>query len=121
MLILDEPTNFLDIPTKELIEEAILEYNNSILFVTHDRYLVKNIANEIWELKDKKLNVYLGDYDYYLSKLLDKPEEKVDILMLEMKLADLSFKLTTANDDEKKELEREYFALARKLREVKKS
>ena len=71
MLILDEPTNFLDIPTKELIEEAIKEYNNSILFVTHDRYLVKNIANEIWELKDKSLNVYLSDFDYYSSKIID--------------------------------------------------
>ncbi|WFA08776.1 ribosomal protection-like ABC-F family protein [Tissierella sp. Yu-01] len=121
MLILDEPTNFLDIPTKELIEEAIQEYNNSILYVTHDRYLVKNIANEIWELKDKKLNIYLGDYDYYMSKLLDKPEEKVDILMLEMKLADLSFRLTTVKDEEKKDLEKEYFAIARKLRESKKS
>lgn len=121
MLILDEPTNFLDIPTKELIEEAIMDYNNSILFVTHDRYLVKNIANEIWVLKDKKLNVYLGDYDYYMIKTQDNHEYKADILMLEMKLADLSFKLTNAKDEEKLELEREYFDIARKLREVKRN
>ena len=119
MLILDEPTNFLDIPTKELIEEAIEEYDNAILFVSHDRYLVKNLANEIWELKDKKLNIYLGDYDYYISKTQEEPKEKVDVLMLEMKLADLSYKLSTAKEDEKKELEKEYFDVARKLREVK--
>lgn len=121
MLILDEPTNFLDIPTKELIEEAIKEYNNSILFVTHDRYLVKNIANEIWELKDKSLNVYLGDFDYYSSKIIDKPDEKVDVLVLEMKLADLSFKLSSVKDKQKEELEKEYSDLVRKLREAKKN
>lgn len=119
MLILDEPTNFLDIPTKELIEEAIEEYNNSILFVSHDRYLVRNLANEIWELKDKRLNIYLGDYDYYISKIHEKSEENVDILMLEMKLADLSYKLSIAKEDEKEELEKEYFAIAKKLREAK--
>lgn len=119
MLVLDEPTNFLDIPTKELIEEAIEEYNNSILFVSHDRYLVRNLANEIWELKDKRLNIYLGDYDYYISKIHEKSEENVDILMLEMKLADLSYKLSIAKEDEKEELEKEYFAIAKKLREAK--
>ena len=119
MLILDEPTNFLDIPTKELIEEAIEEYDNAILFVSHDRYLVKNLANEIWELKDKKLNIYLGNYDYYTSKTQEEPKEKVDVLMLEMKLADLSYKLSTAKEDEKEELEKEYFDAARQLREFK--
>lgn len=119
MLIMDEPTNFLDIPTKELIEDAMVEYNNAILFISHDRYLVKNLATEIWELKDKGLNKYLGDYEYYISKNHHEKYEKVDVLKLEIELADLSYRLLNAKEEEKKSLEERYFQIAYQVRELK--
>ncbi len=67
-LILDEPTNHLDITSKEILEEALLNYEGTVLFVSHDRYFINQCASRILELKDHSLNNYLGNYDYYLEK-----------------------------------------------------
>ena len=124
LLILDEPTNFLDIPTSEAIEEALLSYKGAILFVSHDRFLVKKLAKEIWELESKKLIKYLSGYDYYLRKK-DETESsaeknvKEEILALEMRLSHISFKLLSCSETDKKILESEYFKIAEKLRNLK--
>ncbi|MBU5440359.1 ABC-F type ribosomal protection protein [Tissierella sp. MSJ-40] len=122
LLILDEPTNFLDIPTQELIEEALLNYKGAILFVSHDRYFVEKMAKEIWELENQNLNIYLGEYDYYLDKKknINKVHPKEEILSLEMKLSYLSFKLLDCSKEEKENLEKEYFEVSKKLNELKK-
>lgn len=119
MLIMDEPTNFLDIPTKELIEDAMVEYNNAILFISHDRYLVKNLATEIWEIKDNSLIKYLGDYEYYLSKKKHKDIDKVDVLKLELDLANISYKLVNASKEEREGLEDQYLHLASRIKGLK--
>lgn len=67
-LILDEPTNHIDIDTREMLESALEEFKGTILFVSHDRYFINKIAKKIVELKDGKLTTYLGDYDYYNEK-----------------------------------------------------
>lgn len=64
-MILDEPTNHLDIDSREILEELLLEFSGTILFVSHDRYFIKKIANRIGEIDDYQINYYEGDYDYY--------------------------------------------------------
>lgn len=71
LLILDEPTNHLDIPSKEMLEEAIREYKGSVVAVSHDRYFLRQIVNRVVEVKDKKLQNYAGDYNYYLEQNLE--------------------------------------------------
>ena len=68
-LILDEPTNHIDIETRELLEEAIKEYSGTVLFVSHDRYFINNLAERIVEIKDKGIFSYVGNYDEYLRKI----------------------------------------------------
>lgn len=68
-LILDEPTNHIDIETRELLEEAIKEYSGTVLFVSHDRYFINNLAERIVEVKEKRFFSYVGNYDEYLKKI----------------------------------------------------
>lgn len=68
-LILDEPTNHIDIETRELLEEAIKEYSGTVLFVSHDRYFINNLAERIVEVKKKRFFSYIGNYDEYLRKI----------------------------------------------------
>lgn len=68
-LILDEPTNHIDIETRELLEEAIKEYSGTVLFVSHDRYFINNLAERIVEVKEKRFFSYIGNYDEYLRKI----------------------------------------------------
>lgn len=67
-LILDEPTNHIDIDTREMLEESLQEFEGTLLFVSHDRYFVNKLAEKVAELKDGKLTMYLGNYDYYTEK-----------------------------------------------------
>lgn len=64
-LILDEPTNHIDIETREVLEEAIKNYKGTVLFVSHDRYFINSIASRIIEISDNKINSYTGNYDDY--------------------------------------------------------
>lgn len=67
-LILDEPTNHLDIASKEILEDALNEYEGTVLYVSHDRYFINRTAHRILELSGRTLTGYLGNYDYYLEK-----------------------------------------------------
>lgn len=67
-LILDEPTNHLDITSKEILENAIKQYNGTVLYVSHDRYFINETATRILELTGNTLVNYIGNYDYYLEK-----------------------------------------------------
>lgn len=67
-LLLDEPTNHLDIDSKEVLEDALINYDGSLLFVTHDRYFINRIANKVLEIHPEGADLYLGDYDYYQAK-----------------------------------------------------
>ena len=86
-LIFDEPTNHIDIPTKEVLEDAIEDFNGTLIFVSHDRYFINKFADEIIEFQDGKAKSYLGNYDdYRVSK--EKQSKKdyfVDSLKVEKK------------------------------------
>ena len=68
VLLLDEPTNHLDLTSKEILEEALLAFKGTIIFVSHDRFFIKRIANKIYDMAPSERKMYIGDYDYYLSK-----------------------------------------------------
>ncbi|PNZ10680.1 ABC transporter ATP-binding protein [Staphylococcus coagulans] len=69
VLILDEPTNHLDIDSKEMLEQALKHFQGTLIFVSHDRYFINQLANRIFDLNEKGGTLYLGDYQYYLEKL----------------------------------------------------
>ncbi|ASK61235.1 multidrug ABC transporter ATP-binding protein [Virgibacillus phasianinus] len=75
-LILDEPTNHLDIDSKEVLESALLDYNGTIIFVSHDRYFINKIAEQVVEIERDHVTGYLGDYDYYIEKKEEQAERE---------------------------------------------
>ena len=74
LLVLDEPTNNLDIPAKQMLEDALIEYEGAALLVSHDRYFISRVANRIVEIRDGQLVLYRGDYAYYLSRKNEEAE-----------------------------------------------
>ena len=72
-LILDEPTNHIDIDTREMLEEALNEYNGTILFVSHDRYFIDKVSQTTFEIEDEKITRYIGNYS-------DLKEQKKKVL-----------------------------------------
>lgn len=84
LLVLDEPTNHLDITSKQVLEDALENYEGTIVFVSHDRYFINKIAKKVLDITGDDYSIYLGNYDYYLEKreqeLIAKKlkEEKTD-------------------------------------------
>ncbi|MFC3041636.1 ABC-F family ATP-binding cassette domain-containing protein [Virgibacillus xinjiangensis] len=74
LLILDEPTNHLDINSKEVLEAALQDFPGTILFVSHDRYFINRITDQVAEMRQDGMTVYLGDYDYYMEKKAEEAE-----------------------------------------------
>ncbi|MBM9832228.1 ABC-F family ATP-binding cassette domain-containing protein, partial [Enterococcus faecalis] len=75
-LILDEPTNHLDIDSKEVLENALIDFDGTLLFVSHDRYFINRVATKVLELSESGSTLYLGDYDYYVTK---KAEQEANL------------------------------------------
>lgn len=84
VLILDEPTNHLDIDSKEMLEQALLNFEGTLLFVSHDRYFINQLANKIFHITKEGNELFHGDYQYYLEKLEQrhaiKTYEQTDIV-----------------------------------------
>ncbi len=76
LLIMDEPTNHLDLQMIEWLEDYLIDLNKTILLVTHDRYFLENVCNEIYELDNGKLYTYKGNYSYFLEKKNDREERE---------------------------------------------
>ena len=73
-LVLDEPTNHLDIDSKEVLENALIDFDGTLLFVSHDRYFINRLATAVVELSEEGSTLYLGDYDYYIEKKAQQEE-----------------------------------------------
>ncbi|MDD4089908.1 MAG: ATP-binding cassette domain-containing protein, partial [Tissierellia bacterium] len=73
-LLLDEPTNHLDIDSKEVLEDSLINYEGTILVVSHDRYFLNKVVNKIYDLSESGAFEYLGNYDYYVGKKAELEE-----------------------------------------------
>jgi len=115
LLILDEPTNHLDIDSKEVLEAALADFPGTIIFVSHDRYFINKIADQVAEMQRDGITIYLGDYDYYLEKKGEEAElerlqqEKQPIQQPESK---------KLNFEEGKQLQREKRKRMRRIQEL---
>ncbi|MEB6339700.1 ABC-F family ATP-binding cassette domain-containing protein [Mammaliicoccus sciuri] len=115
VLILDEPTNHLDIDSKEMLEQALQNFEGTLLFVSHDRYFISELANNIFHITQNGNELFRGDYQYYLEKLEQREAisryEQEDIQSTE-----------TAKDDQyyanQKQLKKEKRKLERQLEEI---
>ena len=112
-LILDEPTNFLDIESIEALEYLMKEFKGTIIFVTHDRNLIDNVATNIMIIDNKEITEFEGNYTMYLEyKENKKKKVNNNDLLLEIKLAEITSKLSICKDEkEKQKLEEEYMKL----------
>lgn len=79
VLILDEPTNHLDLYSKEVLESALLDYEGTLLFISHDRYFLNKMAEQIIELTPSSANHFLGNYDDYSAKKQELVEISIEI------------------------------------------
>lgn len=106
LLILDEPTNHLDIDSRENLEQMLIDYDGTILFVSHDRYFINKVADKIVEIEDKKLKVYTGDYNYYLEEVqkLKSKQEEITVSPSYNKINDKSSKITNRSNPSNKNI-----------------
>lgn len=97
LLILDEPTNHLDIDSKQILENALNQFEGTVIYVSHDRYFINTTATRILDLTQKQLVNYVGNYDYYLEKKDDA--ERAQLTVNETVSNKQSFDTAPANDN----------------------
>ena len=119
LLILDEPTNHLDIDSKEMLESALLDFPGTIIFVSHDRYFINKIADQVIEMQRDGVTIYLGDYDYYIEKKLEETERakllEPEKTVQKEDVKQLSFKEEKALQSEQRRKEREIAKLEKSI------
>jgi len=113
LLLLDEPLNHLDIESREIIEKALKNYNGAFVVVSHNRYFIKKIAEEIWSFEDRQFQIFKGDYSEYqkLKKGEYKKGKELKQEIIQMKKAELYSRLAEAAAEEKEEIISELEAL----------
>lgn len=113
-LLMDEPTNHLDIEAKEVLEQALDNYDGTLLFVSHDRYFINELANKIISVRDGHAKIYNGNYSYYLDEKTKqasalqeaKAEQTESTTSANQNQGKLSYQEQKARDSQKRKLER---------------
>lgn len=127
LLILDEPTNYMDINSLQVIEEGLKEYDKTLLFVSHDRKFVDSIADHIMTIENKKIHVFKGTYKEYLdskNKCFHDESEEIEkqILILQNRLSEVLGKLSMpSKKDDVEELDKKYHKLMSEIKRLKNS
>ncbi|KGG53796.1 ABC-F family ATP-binding cassette domain-containing protein [Lactobacillus sp. wkB10] len=126
-LLMDEPTNHLDLEAKEVLEQALQNYDGTLLFVSHDRYFINQLANKIVEIKNGVAQVYEGDYSYYLdeknkqdSASENESSENREIVEPEQNKNKLSYQEQKLRDSQKRKLQREVENTENKIEKLEK-
>jgi len=123
VLILDEPTNYLDIYSLEAVEEALLKYEGTVVFVSHDRRFVSNIAKHILSIENHKITCFDGTYEEYSKKKqesLELDSKAADIMVLQHRLAEIVGKLSMpSKNDDVEALDREYQQILNQLKDMR--
>lgn len=124
LLILDEPTNYVDINTIKVMEETLREYDRTLLFVSHDRRFISSIANQIMTIENHQIEVFNGNYTEYLSrssKSLNKNKDiQEQIIVLKNRLTEVLGRLSMpSKKDNVEALDKEYYLILEKLKKFK--
>jgi len=123
LLILDEPTNYLDINSLEVMEDTLKEYDRTLLFVSHDRSLISKVADHIMTIENYKIKTFNGTFaefkEIQSKKKLDK-DVNMQIILLENRLSDIVGRLSMQLKKEELEaLDKEYYEVLEKLNKLK--
>ena len=119
-ILMDEPTNHLDIDSKEILEDAILDFEGTLLIISHDRYFLNKIASKILDMKAYGMDLYLGNYDYYQEKLKEMSlteEEKSTVTKTQIKKERKKEKLKR---DEVKAIKKEIYQIEKDMEDIDK-
>ncbi|MFU0825606.1 ribosomal protection-like ABC-F family protein [Clostridium sp.] len=125
LLILDEPTNYMDINSLEVVENVLKDYDNTILFVSHDRRFVDSVADNIMTIENHKIKIFKGSYKEYLdrkNKCIDDDKEEIQkqVLILQNRLSEVIGRLSMpSKKDDVKALDKEYYEILDKLKRLK--
>jgi macrolide transport system ATP-binding/permease protein len=128
LIILDEPTNYLDLSSRERLEETLQNYTGALIVVSHDRYLLSRVCTTIWSLAGQTLQTYPGNYAEYVARCRKVNQEGVEEpsarkLQLELHKTRVLGKLATVerqrSPEEYRRLETEYQEIIRELRDIK--
>lgn len=123
VLVLDEPTNHLDIRSSEKIEEALQDYPGALVLVSHDRYFLDKVVNQVYHLDNRRLTLYLGNYSQFVAQRQADPvaaARRRQETILRTRLAALAARLASLSpeDAEYSELDEEYRQVTSQLRQV---
>jgi macrolide transport system ATP-binding/permease protein len=125
MLILDEPTNYMDIDSLGVIEEALRSYNGTLLFVSHDRRFIEEVADKIMIIEDKQINLFNGGYEEYIIKKskinpLKETNKEEQLMLLQNRLSEILGRLSMpSKKDDVAALDRDYYELLEKIKKLK--
>ncbi|EHE90001.1 hypothetical protein LDBUL1632_00706 [Lactobacillus delbrueckii subsp. bulgaricus CNCM I-1632] len=123
-LLMDEPTNHLDLDAKEVLEKALADYDGTLLFVSHDRYFINELANKIVVAKDGQAKIYEGNYSYYLNEKAKEEAAAQETAAQEAPVvkavseSKFSYQEQKKRDSEKRKLERQVAQAERDLEEL---
>lgn len=119
-LVLDEPTNHLDIDSREVLENSLIDFDGTLLFVSHDRYFINRVATKVLEISAQGSTLYLGDYDYYLEKKLQEETEVAGVSTVEKleNLGQIDYAQQKEAQKIRRKFERELSAAEEKLAEL---
>lgn len=123
-LLMDEPTNHLDLDAKEVLEKALADYDGTLLFVSHDRYFINELANKIVVAKDGQAKIYEGNYTYYLNEKAKEEAAAQETAAQEAPVvksvseSKFSYQEQKKRDSEKRKLERQVAQVEKDLEEL---